>query len=509
MYLRLMTRVAVLLVLLPCPFAKLVAQTTISGALTGVVTDPSGAVVHGAHVFFRSDSKGSIQSTETDSNGAYGFYFLLPGKYTLTLSHAGFREQNIVVDIQLGPPGTRNVKLEIEGGSSTVKVTDELPLLQTENGDASTTINLTQVSQVPNPGNDLTYVAQIAPGAIMNTDTLGGAGPLGNVSILGMPANSNLFTLNGMNNNNTLLNTNNSGALGMMLGQNEVEEASVVSNGYSAQFNGAAGSNINYITKSGGNTFHGNATYYWNGRVLNANDWIDNAQGNPRPFDIANQWAGSLGGPIMRDKLFFFFDTEGMSLVLPSPTYVVLPSAPFEAATMANIDSVFGGMSASHKFYQQIFDLYSSTPGASAATPGNFNPLDPTGCNGWTNPNTPNNPIGLGVKQACAVHFFENLYHPASESIVSSRMDWNIGQNDRAFLLVQYDHGQRAGYLDPVNSVFNAYVSVPWWEGQLNETHSFSSTAANQFLLAGIYISQLTSVADPAKTKALFPTTLT
>ena len=72
-----------------------------------------------------------------------------------------------------------------------------------------------------------------------------------------------------MNNNNIQVNTNNSGVLGMMLGQNEVQEASIVSNGYSAQFGGAAGSNINFLTKSGGNAFHGNAAYYWNGTALN------------------------------------------------------------------------------------------------------------------------------------------------------------------------------------------------------------------------------------------------
>ena len=287
----------------------------------------------------------------------------------------------------------------------------------------------------------------------------------------------------------------------MMLGQNEVQEASVVSNGYSAQFGGAAGSNINYITKSGGNVFHGNVAYYWNGSVLNANDWIDNAEGNPRPFDIANQWAGSLGGPIVKDKLFFFFDTEGMHLVLPSPTYVVLPSAAFESATMTNIDSVFGKMSASHQFYQQIFNVYNNTPGAIKATPGSF--ADPLGCNGWTNPN---DPTGLGTSEPCAVHFFENLYHPASESILSGRVDWNMGANDRVFLLVQYDHGQRALYLDPISSVFNAYTNQPWWQGQLNETHAISGTAANQFLLAASYINQTTSVANPAQTRAVFPT---
>ena len=502
-----MRRLIPLVLLFVYPLASSTAQTAISGALTGTVTDPSGAIVPGADVQLRNDSKGTSQATKTDRQGVYRFYFLLPASYTLTVSHAGFREQNSEVVVLLGPPWTRNVMLEIAGGSTTVKVTDETPLLHAENGDASTTMNLLQVSQLPNPGNDLTYIAQTAPGAIMNTDSqnTGGTG-LGNFSILGMPGTSNLFTLNGMNNNNIQVNTNNSGALGMMLGQNEVQEASIVSNGYSAQFGGAAGSNINFLTKSGGNAFHGNAAYYWNGSVLNANDWIDNAEGNPRPFDIANQWAGSLGGPIIKDKLFFFFDTEGMHLVLPAPTYVVLPSAAFESATMANIDSIFGPMSASHQFYQQIFNLYNSTPGASKATPGSF--ADPLGCNGWTNPNDPNDPNGLGVRQPCAVHFFENLYHPASESIVSGRVDWNMGANDRVFLLVQYDHGQRAVYLDPVSSVFNAYTNQPWWQGQLSETHTISATAANQFLLAGTYINQPTSVANPAQTQAVFPTAL-
>lgn len=483
------------------PVENAAAQTTTSGALTGVVTDPSKAIVPDAVVELRSDTKGTIQTAKTDGDGVYRFFFLAPGRYALTVSHQGFREESHDVNVLLGPPGTRNITLEVAGGSATVKVTDEVPLLQTENGDVSATISLLQISQVPNPGNDLTYIAQTAAGAIMNTDTIG-VFYSGNFSILGMPGTSNLFTLNGMNDNNIQQNTNNSGALGMMLGQNEVQEATIVSNGYSAQFGGAAGSNINYLTKSGGNAFHGNAAYNWNGSALNANDWIDNAERNPRPFDIANQWAGSLGGPIVKEKLFFFFDTEGMHLVLPSSTTVVLPSTKFQSATMANIDSIFGAMSASHKFYQQIFNLYDSAPGVSAATPGNLNPQDLTGCNGWKGPE------GLGTTEACAVHFFESLSLPSSESILSGRLDWNVGASDRIFLLVQYDHGQRAAYVDPISPLFNAYTHGSWWQGQLSETHIFGPSAANQFLLAGYYIDQVSSVVNPAQTQAAFPTVL-
>jgi hypothetical protein len=115
----------------------------------------------------------------------------------------------------------------------------------------------------------------------------------------------------------------------------------------------------------------------------------------------------------VKNKLFFFFDTEGMRLILPSSNAVVLPSQKFESATMTNIDSIFGSTSASHRFYQQIFDVYNITPGAKTATPGNFTPGD-LGCNGWQGPG------GLGATEVCAVHFFENLYAPASESITGA-----------------------------------------------------------------------------------------
>jgi hypothetical protein len=194
-----------------------------------------------------------------------------------------------------------------------------------------------------------------------------------------------------------------------------------------------------------------------------------------------------------------------MRLILPSSSAVVLPSQKFEAATMTNIDSIFPSTSPSpspsHSFYQQMFDVYNGTPGAKTATPGNFTPGD-LGCNGWQGPG------GLGTTDACAVHFFENLYDHSSESIVSGRVDWNAGPNGRVFLLLQYDHGKRTANLDPINPAFSAYRHQPWWQGQLSETHAIGPSAANQFLLAGTHINQATSVANPEQTQRIFPTVL-
>src|SRR5207249_4806635 len=197
-----------------------------------------------------------------------------------------------------------------------------------------------QVQLVPNPGNDLSYIVQSSPGAVMNTQ----AG-YGNSATFGLPATSNLFTVNGMNENDPFLNLNNSGATNLLLGQNDVQEVSVVNNGYSTQYGGLAGANVNYVTKSGTNRFHGGVNYFWNGRVLNANSWFHKqsqlsqtpAQPNKQPFDNANQWSASLGGPIVKDKTFFFVDYEGLRVLLPTSTAVNVPSPEFEAATLGNI----------------------------------------------------------------------------------------------------------------------------------------------------------------------------
>jgi len=295
----------VLLALLSAiPIPKLsIAQTTTSGGLTGIVTDPSGAVVTDAKVAIKDDTKGTGQSTKTDQQGVYRFSFLTPRRYTLTVTRDGFRKESGVVNVLLGPPVTVNVALTIAQATGEMTVTDEAPLIHAENGDVSATINQKQVSEVPNPGNDLTYIAQTAPGVVANTD-MNGSGNLSNFSILGMPGNSYLYTIDGMNTTESDTGLPMTGSVGLLLGQNQIQEATVVSTGYSGQFGGAAGGNINYITKSGSNRFHGNAQYYWNGRVLNANDWLSNASGSPRPSEIANQWAGSIGGPSRRTNCF-------------------------------------------------------------------------------------------------------------------------------------------------------------------------------------------------------------
>ena len=449
-----------------------------------------------AIVEIRDEAKATTQTTKTDREGVYQFFFLAPGRYTLTAAHEGFQKERRAVQVLLGPPCTVNITLEIAKASSEITVRDDAPLIQAENGDVSATMNQKEISEVPNPGNDLTYIAQTAPGAIMQTDIQAGA----NFSILGMSGMSYLYTIDGMSNNDNAANFWAVGALLLWLGQNQIQEATVVSTGYSGQFGGAAGGNINYITKSGGNQLHGNAQYYWNGRALNANDWFLNALSKPRPFDNASQWAGSVGGPIKKDKLFFFFDTEGLRVLIAPVNFVGIPSPQFQAATLANIDTKFGATSASDSFYRKMFNLYNSAPGASSAKPGT--PTDPLDCGPFTGPN------GLGTTVPCGDYFIVDRGRPSQDVLVSGRIDWNVSRNDRAFLRLQYDHGRGAWYTDPISPVFDVDLTQPWWQAQVVETHTFSSSAASQFLVAGSYFALISRVKNPAKTLSTFPTVL-
>src|SRR5262249_31285887 len=230
--------------------------------------------------------------------------------------------------------------------------------------------------------------------------------------------------------------------------------------------------------------------------------WFKNAFGEPRPFSIANQWAGSIGGPIKKNKLFFFFDTEGLRLLIPQHFFVTIPSPDFEAATIANIDSKFGTTSASDAFYKKMFGLYKAAPGATSATPGNFNSGDPLGCSNFSGPN------GLGTDRPCSLHFIMSRGRPSQDTLTSGRFDLNIGASDRAFLRLQYDGGHDAINTDPISSVFDADLTLPWWQSQILETHTFGSGAASQFLLAGSYFAPIYRAKNPSRALEAFPTTL-
>lgn len=312
------------------------AQSVTTGDIAGTVQDPTGAVVPNATVTLKNDSTGASSTTRTNGSGAYRFTLLQPGRYTVSVQQQGFGTINQTVQVGVGQVTAANLQLQVGGASQTVEVTAAAPLLQTETGNIATTFNTQQIENVPNPGNDMTFVAQTAPGVAINSSSGGG---YGNFTAFGLPATSNLFTVNGNDEMDPYLNLNNSGATNLLLGSNEVQEVAVVSNGYTGQYGRQAGAQVDYVTKSGTNDLHGNLKYWWNGRYLNANDWFANHSGAPRPFENNNQYAASFGGPIKKDKAFFFIGTEGLRYILGTSNQIFVPTPTFQAATLANLST--------------------------------------------------------------------------------------------------------------------------------------------------------------------------
>ena len=241
------------------------AQTVTSGDITGTVTDASGAVVVGAEVSLANLSEGTTQAATTNASGLYRFSFLKPGDYKLSIAAKGFKSGSEKITVGVGQVATANFKLELGAATEVVEVTGAAPLIQTENGDTSTTYDEIQLRALPAPGGDITSYAYTAPGVVVSN----GAG-YGNFSANGLPGTSNLFSVNGQNFNDPFLSLNNSGASNLLLGFNDVAEANVITNAYSGQYGQYAGAQVTYITKSGNNQFHGDAIWMWNGRALNA-----------------------------------------------------------------------------------------------------------------------------------------------------------------------------------------------------------------------------------------------
>jgi outer membrane receptor protein involved in Fe transport len=454
------------------------AQSIVSGDVTGTVTDPSGAIVPNAQVTLKNNDTGVTQTTNTGNSGQYRFAFQKPGRYTVSVTTQGFQTVSVPAFVSVGQATRADVRLAVGQTSQTVEVTAETPLVQTDNGNVSTSFNTAEIAALPSPGGDITYVAQNAPGVAVNTSSGGG---YGNFTANGLPATANLFTVNGNDEMDPYLNLNNSGASNLTLGANELAEATVTTNGYTGEFGRNAGAQVNYATKSGTNGFHGNAIYYWTGAALVARDWFNKGT-NPNTHD--HQWAASIGGPIIRNKTFFFADVEGINYTLPTSQVVYVPSAGFQAATIANLAST--GMSTSIPFYQNMFNLYNNAKGAAGATPfanAACPAIFPTGC---------------------VNSFRATPTSSAHEWILIGRVDHQFTSADRVFFRYKTDHGLQPTYTDPISPIFNANSNQPSYEGQANWAHNFSA-AVNQLIVSGSYYSAIFKPANQAAALQAFP----
>lgn len=473
-------------IVLAMALASLYAQTLTTGDITGTITDPTGAVVPGATVTMTNNATGTVQTTTSSASGAYRFSFVAPGNYRVSATSAGMKTEVARTSVEVGQVTTLNLTAQIQASQTIVEVSAAPSTVQTENANLARTFTTAQVDDLPAPGGDITTVALTVPGIAENT----GSG-YGNFSSHGLPGTENLFTINGNDYNDPYLNLNNSGASNLLLGQNEIAEASVVQNAYSVEYGRNAGAQLNYVTKSGTNEFHGDLQENWNGTLLNANDFFNNLNGIDRPHAISNNYAAALGGRVIKNKLFFFTDTEGLRYILPASADVAFPSPQLQAYALATAPV------SARALYQAGFNEFSGVLSkAQPVTTGNGPLQDASGTLGCgaafagTNTAAPGGGI-FGQNVPCADSFATNSSNMNSEWLMTDRVDWNLSNDHKLYFRFKTDHGRQPTGTNVINPVLNVESIQPQYEGQVNYTWTVSPTMVNNFIASVLWYSAI------------------
>ena len=492
------------------PAASSQGETT--SAIVGQVNDASGAGVPGAMVTVTNKETGLKRTARTDESGRFNFPQLKPGTYSVKVEAPGFEPRQIdSVSSGLGQKQTVNFTIKIARAMETVEVSSEPAILNPEDANTSTTLNTPALEDLPNPGGDLTYPLQFAAGALINTagsgnDFVGGTNGYGNVEFNGLPALSNGYIVDGLETNDPLTNLNSGLSTNLVLGLNSISEVTVNTLSYSVDQGRYGASQVNYVTKSGSNQFHGNLYELWSGSKFSAADYFTNATpGNHKPRSTVNHFGGSVGGPIVHDKLFFFFDSEWVRIALPIVTATTVPTLAFQNYVLQQLplggtDSITGKVyqpsPQSVPFYQQMFSLYGNTNGT---------PLTVLGCPfdvGGIASAIPNDGNGCANRQSVSHSSTDH------EQVQTVRIDYNGNERNTTWFRFQTDNGLQAAYTDPINPLFDALSPQPLYSFAAGYTHVFSQNLVNYFNPAFSWYGSLFGPSDFQKTLVAFPIVL-
>lgn len=443
--------------LLPAAPAALAQSTT--GDITGTVTDASGAIVPNATVTLTNLGTRETRKAQTTQAGDYTFTQLNPGSYSIQVVDSGFKTFMIPsINLSSADRAREDAKLEIGSEAETVQVTGQAPVLQTDSSVLSSTITEKAVQDLPLNGRNYVTLAQITPGANAGPPNglSSGARPddrrqTSSISLNGQSDVINDYLIDGMDNTERIIGTS-----GVRPSIEAIREVNIQTNDYTAEAGRTAGGIINVITKSGTNQFHGSAYEFFQNDILDANPFQFGAN-NPKPKLRYNLFGGSVGGPIIKDKTFFFADYEGQREIQgANPTISQVP-------TLAQYNALRS-------------DPASLADGA---------PLDPVGLQYallYPKPNTTQSitTAGAFVSSPVQVH---------NSDVVDVRVDEQITQRDLIFGRYSYNRvpSNFPGLLPSVNEAglsiapgganYNFYGAAQdnAQNAQINYIHTFSS----------------------------------
>src|SRR5918912_219410 len=307
---------ALLLLLLLGSLAGVRAQVSTTGSISGTVRDPQGAAVPKAEVTITEETTNVSHTVTADDNGVYTALALPAGRYTGSTAPHGFkRTVNSGIGLHIGDKIVVDLKLEVGTVNEVVTVTGEAAQVETRSSDVSSLVTSKQVTELPLNGRNYAQLVTLVPG-ISPVTQAGAGGAFGtggtgldshvDMSVNGNGSNTNLWTVDGVNN----MDVGSNATLLVFPSIDSIQEFRVERNSFSAEYGQAQGAVINLITKGGGNDFHGGLFEFFRNDALNANNFFLNRSGQPKPQLEYNNFGGNFNGPIIKNRVFFFWSEE-------------------------------------------------------------------------------------------------------------------------------------------------------------------------------------------------------
>ncbi len=476
-----------------CAFLLLTASLiswgqTNTAVITGTVTDPGGAVVPGAKVTITNQDTGASLAFSSDSQGYFTSAPINPGTYTVTVTASGFQSQTqsgIILRVQ----SRLNLSFKMAIGEVTqnVTVTNAIPAINTETSSLGQVVASSTITAMPLNGRSYVQLAGLSTGVIQtsigsqsqtNGLTSGSSGFVGQVTFdaNGARGDVNNFILDGIDNN-----SNDEGGIVFNTQVDALQEFKIQTSSYSAEFGRSGGAVINAITKSGTNSYHGDVFEFNRNTVFDARNFFQPASAGPKAAYKENQYGGTLGGFIIRKKLFWFGDFQGTNIDNPVPLTSILPTAAEKSGDFTGDATIYDPTTQTVAPDGTVTRTsFLSETGSNAIPAGKIDPLSQAYVNLYPTPNT-NNPT------------FNYVIDPAAPYVGLQgdfRGDWDPSQKDQGFFRFSdgnMTQNQPQSLPGLAQGQSGGNVNIGYMGAALGETHIFSPTVVNEFRLGFSY----------------------
>ena len=456
-------------------FPRLLAAQAVTGTILGTITDSSGAVMPGTTVTLRNTGTGLTRTVTTDAAGEYTVPSLPTGKYTVTAELSGFKTVSVPnVDLGVDQHVRINVRLEVGAVEESVTVTGVSPLVQTSTSELGTTVGGEQIQTLPLNGRNFVNLTRTVPGVARGIPgaNIDGAGSLAwrasaSFSANGQRPRDNNYMLDGVDNNETWLQT-----VVLFPSVDALDEFKLQTSTYSAEFGHSLGGVVNLQIKSGANALHGSGFEFLRNSAFDANNFFNNRAGRDKPDFSQHQFGGTIGGPVVKDKTFYFFDYQGYR-VSQGQTYLsTVPSEKMRNGDFSEINRVIYDPTTGKPFQNN----YISPQRFDQAAKNILDMLIPA----------PNTAGTVGANGQTINNYLINPTLQRQDNQFDVKVDHNLATNNRFFARYSYEKTHRT--LPATLPHGDAGFTFGAGDGNIkaqglafNDTHTFSSNWLNEF----------------------------